>query len=65
MKNTLSLVAIMFALNTATFAQEKNEKKEERKEEKSEIKSKLNVPAVVKTALSKKINQSFFHNMTI
>ena len=46
----LSLVAILLALNTAMFAQEKNEKNEE----KNEMKKKVTVPPAVKTALSKK-----------
>ncbi len=50
MKKTLSLVAIMFGLSTATFAQEKNEKNEEG----NEMKTKINVPSAVKTALAKK-----------
>jgi hypothetical protein len=47
MKKILSLVAIFFALSTATFAQ--NEKGE-----KGAGKEKITVPTVVKTALSKK-----------
>ena len=43
MKKILSLVAITFALNTATFAQEKNEGK-----------GKIVVPSVVRSALYKK-----------
>ena len=54
MKKTLSLAAIIFALSTATFAQEKNEKKEGKNEERTEMKHKLIIPPVVKTALSKK-----------
>lgn len=43
MKKTLSLVAILFILSTATFAQEKNEGT-----------GKITVPSVVKSALYKK-----------
>jgi uncharacterized protein YxeA len=43
MKKMLSLVLILIAINTAIFAQEKNE-----------MKNKVTVPPVVKTALSKK-----------
>jgi hypothetical protein len=50
MKKVFGLAAILLALNTATFAQEKNEKNEEQKE----MKSKVNVPAAVKAALAKK-----------
>lgn len=51
MKKTMSLVAILFALSTASFAQkEKNEKNEEKHESKESI----SVPAVVKSALNKK-----------
>lgn len=50
MKKTLSLVAILFAVSTATFAQEKNEKNEEE----HEMQSKINVPSSVKTAFAKK-----------
>ena len=46
MKKVFGLAAIMLALSTATFAQEKNEEKEGQK--------KINVPAAVRTALSKK-----------
>ena len=46
MKKTLGLVAILFALSTATFAQ-KNEEKNEGSEH-------ITVPAVVKSALQKK-----------
>ena len=46
MKKVFGLAAIMLALSTATFAQEKNEEKEEQK--------KITVPAAVRTALSKK-----------
>jgi Putative beta-lactamase-inhibitor-like, PepSY-like len=46
MKKILSLAAILFALNTASFAQ--NEKKE------AEGKEKITVPAAVKEALTKK-----------
>ena len=50
MKKLFGTITILFALPTLTFAQEKNEKKEEKKE----MKSKVNVPQVVKIALSKK-----------
>ncbi|MDQ2718603.1 MAG: PepSY-like domain-containing protein [Bacteroidota bacterium] len=50
MKKVFGFAAIMFALSTATFAQEKNEKNEEQKE----MKNKITVPAPVKTALAKK-----------
>jgi hypothetical protein len=50
MKKLFGIITILFALPTLTFAQEKNEKKEEKKE----MKSKVNVPQVVKIALSKK-----------
>ena len=43
MKKTLNLVAILFALSTATFAQEKNEGT-----------GKITVPSVVKSALYKR-----------
>ena len=50
MKKLFGTITILFALPTLTFAQEKNEKKEEKKE----MKSNVNVPQVVKIALSKK-----------
>lgn len=50
MKKIIGIAAIMLALSTITFAQEKNEKNVEHKE----MKSKLHVPAVVKTSLAKK-----------
>lgn len=50
MKKVFGLAAVLLALSTATFAQEKNEKNEEQKE----MKSKVNVPAAVKAALIKK-----------
>lgn len=49
MKKTFSIIAILFALSTASFAQkEKGEKGEK------ESKEKITVPATVKSALSKK-----------
>ncbi|HEY8688727.1 MAG TPA: PepSY-like domain-containing protein [Chitinophagaceae bacterium] len=49
MKKTLSIIAILFAVSTASFAQkEKGEKGEK------ESKEKITVPATVKSALSKK-----------
>ena len=51
MKKTMSLIAILFALSTASFAQKKNN---EKNEEKHEGKEKITVPAAVKGALSKK-----------
>ncbi len=54
MKKLFGIITILFALRTLTFAQEKNEKKEEKKE----MKSKVNVPQVVKIALSKKYPNS-------
>lgn len=50
MKKVFGIAAILLALSTATFAQEKNEKNEEQKE----MKSKVNVPAAVRSALAKK-----------
>ena len=50
MKKVLGLAAILLALSTATFAQQKNEKNEEQ----NEMKNKVTVPATVKTALAKK-----------
>lgn len=51
----MSLVAILFALSTASFAQkEKNEKNEEKHEEKMEMKKHVTIPSAVKGALSKK-----------
>ncbi|MEP6952303.1 MAG: PepSY-like domain-containing protein [Ginsengibacter sp.] len=47
MKTTFGLIVILLALNTTTFAQEKNEGKDE-------MKSKVTVPSAVKAALSKK-----------
>ena len=51
MKKTLSLVAILFALSTASFAQKE---KDEKNENEHEGKEHINVPAVVKSALHKK-----------
>ncbi len=50
MKKIFGLAAILLALSTATFAQEKNEKNEEQKE----MRSKIIVPTIVRTALAKK-----------
>ena len=47
----IGLAAILLALSTATFAQEKNEKE-------NEMKSKVNVPMTVKTSLLKKYPQA-------
>lgn len=46
MKKILSVIAILFALSTTSFAQKEKDEKEGTE--------KVNVPAVVKTALSKK-----------
>ncbi len=55
MKKTISFVAILFSLSTASFAQkEKNEKNEEKHEEKMEMKKHVTIPSAVKSALSKK-----------
>lgn len=51
MKKVIGLMAILFALSAPTFSQEKGEKGE--KNEKGS-KAKINVPAVVKSALIKK-----------
>ena len=52
MKKTFGLVAILFALSMASFAQK--EKAEKGGEGETESKEKIAVPAVVKEALSKK-----------
>jgi len=52
MKKFIGLAAIMLALSTATFAQEKE--KNERNEEQEEMKTKVNVPPAVRAALAKK-----------
>lgn len=51
MKKTMGLVAIIFVLSSASFAQKKNNEKNEVKRESKES---IEVPAVVKSALSKK-----------
>ncbi|MEO6133513.1 MAG: PepSY-like domain-containing protein [Ginsengibacter sp.] len=57
MKKILGLTAILFALSSATFAQEKNEG--------NEGKEHINVPAVVKSALMKKFPVSKTHHITL
>ncbi len=51
MKKTLSLIAILFALSTTSFAQKE---KDEKNENEHGGKEHINVPAVVKSALHKK-----------
>lgn len=54
MKKIVSLVAILFALSTASFAQkEKHEKDEDEHEEKMEIKNHVTAPSAVKTSFAK------------
>ncbi len=50
MKKTFGLIAILFALSTASFAQKEKGEKGEKGER--EGKEKITVPVVVKTALS-------------
>jgi len=52
MKKTLSIIAILFAVSTASFAQKEKGEKGEKGEKES--KEKITVPATVKSALSKK-----------
>jgi len=52
MKKLFSIVAILFALSTASFAQKEKGEKNEKGEKES--KEKVNVPTTVKSALSKK-----------
>ena len=52
MKKIVSIIAILFAVSTASFAQKEKDEKGEKSEKES--KQKVSVPAVVKTALSKK-----------
>ena len=52
MKKIVSIIAILFAVSTASFAQKEKDEKGEKDEKES--KQKVIVPAVVKTALSKK-----------
>ena len=59
MKKILGLTAILFALSTATFAQEKNEGNEG-----NEGSEHINVPAVVKSAMMKKFPESKTHHIT-
>lgn len=52
MKKTVTIIAILFAVSTASFAQKEKGGKNERGEK--EGKEKITVPPVVKTALTKK-----------